>query len=424
MLMKNSGLLAGVAAVFLMSTAGAVWAEQVTINFLTAEADGGFDAAIDQFEKDNPNIKVNFETVPFDSMVPTIEARIGAHDSSIDVFLVDTPRVSAMANSGYLLKINEEKDAVKGVANEAGLSVLMYGGDLYALPLWTSTQMMYYNKNLFDKAGVPYPSSEEMKRMTYEETIELAKKVMAGSGAKYGFSLEQIDRYYQLQPIFEGNGGGSGLKDDGNLTPDVSNAKWVEAGKFYASLFEKGLAPRGIASDQMPSTFTNGDTVFYVSGPWRLQPFTETEGLHFGVAPVPYWAGGKPQTPTGSWAVSLNPYAAHLEEAKKFAEYITLNAKGVGLVLQGIPNIPVNKDAYGPYVDWLASQNPQIAGDIKKVMTYELANTAVPRPSSIGYVAFETVMNKAFSDIRNGAEVEATLQQAQQQLESQMRRIK
>ena len=56
-------------------------------------------------------------------------------------------------------------------------------------------------------------------------------------------------------------------------------------------------------------------------------------------------------------------------------------------------------------------------------MTYELADTAVSRPRSIGYVPFETVMNKAFSDIRNGADVEATLKQAQQQLTSQLRRV-
>jgi multiple sugar transport system substrate-binding protein len=93
------------------------------------------------------------------------------------------------------------------------------------------------------------------------------------------------------------------------------------------------------------------------------------------------------------------------------------------MVLEGAPNVPVNNQAFGPYVDQLASENPEVGDDLKKIMTYELANTPVPRPRSIGFVAFETVMNKAFSDLRNGADVEATLQQAQQQLESQLRRI-
>jgi multiple sugar transport system substrate-binding protein len=416
--------LAGFAAILLLSAAGPAFADPVTINFLTAERPETFATAIDQFQKENPDIKVNFETVPFDSMVPTIEARIGGKDSSIDLFLVDTPRVPSMANSGYLAKINDEMDKVKAVANEESQGVLTYKSDLYALPFWTSTQLMYYNKNLFDKAGVPYPSSEEKDRMTYEQTVDLAKKVMSGSGAKFGFVPEQIDRYYQLQPIFEGNGGGSGLTGEDNLTPDVTNDKWIAACKFYSSLFETGVAPRGITDDQMSTTFTGGQGVFYVGGPWQFTAFNAVKDLKYGVAPVPYWKDGKPQTPTDSWGVSISPYAAHPDEAKKFAEYITLNPEGVGLIVKANPIIPVNKEAYGTYIDWVVSLNPDVGPDAKKIMTYELADTAVSRPRSIGYVAFETVMNKAFSDIRNGSDCEGTLKQAQQQLTSQLRRIK
>jgi multiple sugar transport system substrate-binding protein len=47
----------------------------------------------------------------------------------------------------------------------------------------------------------------------------------------------------------------------------------------------------------------------------------------------------------------------------------------------------------------------------------------VSRPRSIGYVAFEEVMNRAFSDIRNGADVRSTLEQAQNQLTSALSRL-
>lgn len=419
---KGAGL-AGLAAAFLLSAAGFAVADPVTVNFLTAEKPETFAPAIAQFEKENPDIKVNFETVPFDSMVPTIEARMGGKDTSLDVFLVDTPRVPAMANSGYLLKINDEMDAVKKVANAEAQGVLTFKDDLYALPFWTSTQLMYYNKDLFDKAHVPYPSDEEKDRMTYQQTVDLAKKVMAGSGAKYGFVPEQIDRYYQLQPIFQGNGGGSGLTGPDNLTPDVANAKWIEAGKFYASLFADNVAPRGITDDQMNTTFTSGSAVFYVGGPWQFSTFNATKGLKYGLAPVPYWEGNKAQTPTDSWGVAISPYSANPAQAKKWAEYITLNPEGIGLVVKALPIIPVNSAAYGPYIDYIAGLDPVVGPQAKKIMTYELAGTAVSRPRSIGYVPFETVMNKAFSDIRNGGDVEATLQQAQQQLTSQLRRV-
>lgn len=418
----NAARAAAAGALFLVS--GVAYADPVTINFLTAERPETFAPVIAQFEKENPDIKVNFETVPFDSMVPTIEARIGGHDSSIDVFLVDTPRVPAMANDGYLLKINDEMDKVKSVANQEAQGVLTYKGDLYALPLWTSTQLMYYNKDLLDKAGVPYPSADEKDRMTYKQTLAIAKKVQQASGAKWGFIPEQIDRYYQLQPIFESIGGGSGLTGPDNLTPDITNDRWVEGAKFYASLFADGYAPRGITDDQMSSTFTSGQDVFYIGGPWQFSTFNSTKGLHYGVAPVPYFEGGKPVTPTDSWGVSISPYAAHPKEALKFAEYITINPEGAGLTVKNNPIAPVNKVAYGPYIDWIASLDPKVGPDAKKIMTYELADTAVSRPRSIGYVAFETVMNKAFSDLRNGADVQKTLDFAQQQLKSQLARIR
>jgi multiple sugar transport system substrate-binding protein len=422
-LISNGMRLAGLAAMFMASTVGLAAAAPVTINFLTAEQPQTFATAIAQFEKENPDIKVNFETVPFDSMVPTIESRIGGHDSSIDVFLVDTPRVPAMANSGYLLKINDELPKVKQVANAEAQGVLEYKGDLYALPFWSSTQLMYYNKDLLDKAGVAYPSADEKDRMTYKQTLAMAKKVQQATGAKWGFVFEQIDRYYQLQPIFESLGAGSGLTGPDNLTPDVNSPKWIEGGKFYASLFADGYSPRGITDDQMSSTFTSGQTVFYVGGPWQFGPFNATKGLHYGVAPVPYFEGGKPVTPTDSWGVAISPYAAHPAEAMKFAEYITLDPEGAGLIVKANPIIPVNKLAYGPYIDWIASLDPKVGPDAKKIMTYELADTAISRPRSIGYVAFETVMNKAFSDMRNGADVKQSLDQAQQQLKSQLARI-
>jgi multiple sugar transport system substrate-binding protein len=258
--------------------------------------------------------------------------------------------------------------------------------------------------------------------LTYEEVVGLAKQAQA-AGAQFGFLPEQIDRYYQLQPMFESAGAGSGLTGEGNLTPDITSEAWVEAGEFYASLFEEGVAPRGVPVDQMQSVFTSGDVAFYIGGPWNLGAFDAAEGLNYGVAPVPYFEGGTPATPTDSWAVAVSPYAAHPEEARMFAEYMTLNPEGAAMFGANNPVPPVNAQAYEAYIDHIAGLNPEVGEDVRAIITHELANTTVSRPRSVGYVAFEEVMNRAFSDIRNGAEVRATLEQASQQLESTLARI-
>src|SRR6185437_4134268 len=101
-------------------------------------------------------------------------------------------------------------------------------------------------------------------------------------------------------------------------------------------------------------------------GPWQFTNFNSVKDLHYGVAPVPYWKDGKPQTPTDSWGVAISPYAAHPAEALKWAEYITLNAEGLAPIIKQNPIIPVNKDAYPAYIDWIASLDPKIGPDAKK----------------------------------------------------------
>jgi len=86
------------------------------------------------------------------------------------------------------------------------------------------------------------------------------------------------------------------------------------------------------------------------------------------------------------------------------------------------PLPPVNADAYKMYAEKMAAMTDKI-GPAIDIITYELQNTAVGRPRTVGYVTFETVMNKAFSDIRNGAEAKATLDDAESQLERQLARI-
>ena len=58
------------------------------------------------------------------------------------------------------------------------------------------------------------------------------------------------------------------------------------------------------------------------------------------------------------------------------------------------------------------------------MLSYELNNTAVSRPKTIGYIAFEEIMNKAFSDVRNCTDAKEVLDGAQDQLTSVFARLR
>ena len=412
-----------VLAVTMLTFSGAVQAQQTTINFLSAERETTFAPVIESFEKLHPDIKVVHQSVPFDDLNAAMESRIGQGDTSIDVIAADTPRIPAFASKGYFLNLDDRADAItEAVPNPVDLEQVSYNGSIFAYPMWTSTQLLFFNRDLLKAGDIAPPSADPAERITWSGLIEKAVAAQE-AGAKWGFMFEQVDRYYQLQMLFESAGGGSGLTGDENLTVDITNDAWIKTAEWYGKTYADGISPRGVTPEQAADLFVNGELAFYVTGPWAFDRLNSVEGLDFGVALVPYFEGGKPVTPTGSWAISLNPHSEKLEAARMFAEYATLNAEGAYLTVSANPLPPTNAEAYKTYAAIIAEMTPKV-GPAIDIITHESQNTAIGRPRSKGYVAYETIMNRAFSDIRNGSDVKSTLETAQKALERQLNRLK
>ena len=424
--MRKSGLVAGAWLTALTIAAGAGTAlaqEETTLNFLSAQQDNVVKPMIDAFEAANPGIKVVHQSVPFNDLNAAVESRIGQGDTSIDVIHADTPRVPAFAAAGYLLKLDDRRDEItKAVPNPVDIEQVSWDGSIYAYPMWTSTQLLYYNKDLLKKAGIEPPSGDPAQRMTWEALLDAASKVQK-SGAKWGVTFKQVDRYYQLLMLFESTGAGPGLTGEGLLSPAVNTDAWVGVADWYRNLYESGLAPRGVTPEQTDDLFINGQVAFIIGGPWAIGRYDANPDLHYGVAPVPYFQGGKSVTPTGSWALSINPNSQKIDAARKFAEFVSLNGEGAYLSVSENPLPPVNAEAYKKYAERMATMTDKI-GPVNDIITYETKNTAVGRPRTRGYVTFQTIMNKTFSVIGNGAEAKPALDDAQRQLERALARIK
>jgi multiple sugar transport system substrate-binding protein len=281
------------------------------------------------------------------------------------------------------------------------------------MPRWTSTQLLFYNTALLEKAGVPAPSTDPAQRMTWEDVTAAGEKAQA-AGAEHGLTFEQVDRYYQLQPLPESLGGGPGLKGEGLLEPDVTNDAWITAMTWYASTFESGLSPRGITAEQTSPLFQQGSTAFFAGGPWNAATFDEAKKLDYGVAAFPHFADGEPASSTDSWAVGISPFSENADAAKKFLTYMTIDPQGAWEASSR--NIPVQQDAFQKYLDGFRSKGGT-SEQLADIVEHELAENAVHRPVSTAFVDFETVMNKAFSDIRNGTDPAERLEQAEQELD-------
>jgi len=386
-----------------------------TVQFLGPEDPATFAPVISAFEAKNKNISIKYTQVPFDQLSSTLQQRLKAKDSTIDLYTVDQPDVSELAAQGFLEDLSDLEPRAKAATSAAQYNINIYNKKMWALSIWNSTQLLFYNKDALAKAGVAAPSADPSSRMTWEKTVDDARKAQA-AGVKYGLLLEQVEAYYQLQPLPESLGGGSGMKGKDNLTPAVETAGWKKAMQWYADTFSSGLSPRGVGGFQTSPVFSNGDLAFFVGGPWDVGTFASSAKFDWGVAPMPYFAGGTKVTPTGSWSWGINPASKNKEAAKKFLEFAALDPAGNLSTTEKTTIIPANTKAAVEYLPKLEALGGDKSAGVAKLITYESKNTAVARPVSVGYVQFESVMDKAFADIRNGANVDDRLAQATAQL--------
>jgi ABC-type glycerol-3-phosphate transport system substrate-binding protein len=386
-----------------------------TITFTGTDNPETYHPVIAAFEAKNPGIKVTYTQIPFDQFNATMQQRLGAKDTGIDVYTVDEPRVSQLAAKGFLVDLGDLDATVKSSFSATAYETNHFRDKLWSLPMWNSTQFLFYNKTALAKAQVTPPTADPAKRWTWEQVEAAGRKAMQIGGIKYGLFMEQPEAYYQLQPLAESLGGGSGITGDDALTPAIETDGWKKAMQWYGATYASGLSPRGIGGFQTGPVFGNGDVAFFVGGPWDLKIFGSSK-IDWGVAPMPYFQGGKPVTPTGSWSLGINPASKQQGMARKFIEFATLDPAGNLATTSTTTIIPANLAAQKQYLPTMDGFSGAKTAGAAAITAYESSNTAVSRPLSVGYIQFEEVLGKAFADIRNGGNADTRLQEATRQL--------
>jgi len=394
-----------------------------TVQFLGSEDPNVYQPMISGFEAANPGVTVKYTQVPFAQYTSVLRQRLSAKDSALDVFAVDQPDVASFAARGYLQNLDQIDAAVKESSVPTQHDVNVYKGTLYAAPLSTSDQYLFYNADLLGKAGIDPPSADPAQAWTWEQTLTAARKAQQ-SGATWGLILEQLSQYYQLQPLAESVGGGSGLDGENNLTPQVTNAGWTKALAWYHDLFSTGVAPRGVDSNSTSSLFTAGKVALFVGGPWDIGVASAAKNVDWGMAAMPYFAGGKRATPTGGWSLGINPASKLKPAALKFLRYASVDPAGNVLFAKNEANIPANAQALHQYLPTLSTLGGSHSAGAAAITQYDVSHTAVARPVSVGYPEFENLMDKAFSDIVNGTAADTALRDASQQISQAMRQYR
>lgn len=162
-------------------------------------------------------------------------------------------------------------------------------GALWGLPRDASAMALYYNKNLFDEAGVDYPSEQLANgEWNWETFYQTAADITALGGDVYGFGM---NNWWGNWELFINAAGGSYFNEDRSAcnlnTPEVENAL-----TFMRSLYEGGVAvPYGTDSEP---PFVAGTVGMFLNGRWATPNFlTQIDSFEWDVAEVPAGPAGQ-----------------------------------------------------------------------------------------------------------------------------------
>lgn len=397
--------------------------EPTTLSFLALHEQ--WPEVLPMFYEDNPDIVVEPDILPWDAFFEQIQVRLAAGSGEPDVLSVDVPMTAPYGFRGWLLPLEEaftqsEKDDWLDAALKAG----SYEGELIAAPVSTSTQLLFYNKELFDKGGVEPPGEDE--RWTWEQVAEAAKQVTFdddgdGTPEVWGFIWEQIIRIYQLQPM-PMSLGGKAIGDDGLTAKGVIDSEpWIEAFTYYWKAFnEWKFAPTGEVG--WPSdNFRAGTLAFEVAGPWNIPSNIDAElEFEWGVSRHPYFEGGEVVTPTGSWHIGVNATSSKPDAAIRFVRWVSTTPGAELWWRHGSHDFPAQKSVLALFAT--ESEFEEAPLSYMRVAADEALVNPQPRAVTPGYLEYEEILGDTFEDMRNGADVAEALGKAADRIDAEMQK--
>lgn len=379
---------------------------------------------IAKFEEET-GAKVNMELYAHSDYLEMLQVKLPSESDDYDVIGVDVPLVASYATKGWIAPIDsyftdDEKAQFASSALDAGT----WDGVFYCPAMNSSSQLLWYNTELLDEAGVEVPESSVENRLTWEQVVDMAKKTLEvvdpdGTKGIGGIAFEQVSRTYQMNQI-PNSLGGKNIGDDGYTAQGVINDDaWIEGATWYQNLFKDGVALQGFTADDTGSFFLAGKIVFLIGGTWTDNNCKNEEMDTYGYAPVPAFEGHEDQvgTPTGSWHFGIPVNAKNKDLAAEFIKYMSIG-EGNELWLEANGDVPATIAGADKIM------NDENAEDYMKIAAYESSNTAVPRALTPGYTEYDTIIQNTWEDIKNGSDVTESLNNAAEKIEGAMEKLK
>jgi len=302
---------------------------------------------VDAFNKQSPTIKVQLERLPggWDEFTQKMMARIAAGSPSdigrmSPVFMAGFEKVGALVD---LMPFIEEEKFDLAQYWESAINAYKKEGRMYGFPAGIYTQAAFYNKSLFEEAGLPYPPTDwKDDTWNVSKMVEYAKKLTKGEGP-----TKQFGMYIEIRPDrstwYLWNNGADFINEE-KTKSTVTEPAAIEALQLIQDLIWKYEVAATEISEKvlgMLDLFMTGRVGMFQSGQWMLPGLAGIKDFKWGVAPYP---AGKAGRFTMIWADSYTIFqgSKYPKEAWEVIKFFSGEGGNV-LADYGIMGTPVNK---------------------------------------------------------------------------------
>lgn len=259
-------------ALLVVAIAPAGAQETQTIRYFTFSAAPDhvedLNSIIADFQAANPGIEVTVETAPFADYFTLLQADVSG-GSAPDVFELNYENFVTYAANGALLDLSSSISAEAPYYPRA-LEAFSYDGKQMALPESFSTVLMFYNSDLFDAAGIDYPTAE----WTWDDAKTAAAAIRALGDDKWGvFSPVQFWEFYKKAA----QQGECEFFNADMTESTINSAGCVQALETMVSMMTEGLMPTTAQMSGMSDSelFLSGNLGMIVTGIWMFGAFAD-----------------------------------------------------------------------------------------------------------------------------------------------------
>jgi len=340
-----------------------------------------------QFAEDNPGYTCKIELQPIANYTENAVTSILGGNCP-DVMALDTLFLPTMMSQGLLDPL-DDFIAENGIDLSQHTEVLVKAGQMdgatYAIPYRWTCNALFYNKTMFDKAGVAYPTD----RMSFEDFRALCEKLTV-PGVQYGYGIaasknDPANVMTSFAPVLWGFGGNF-------LTEDLSacalnTPESIAAIEYWCGLYYDGLVPEGcinyaITADLFPLAM-NGTIAMMPMGDSnivKIDAYAKENNFEWGVVLTPGYARA------AGWSASIPIAAKNKEGAKVFINWFikpeVISQNSVILILPAIAAAQELGKWSDPLYDIYAAQaefakhcpNTPAWTQIQTIVTEELQN--------------------------------------------------